>query len=96
MARTKNPLFNGVKIGRGKIAPGFILKKRRGKAFISKCPDMSNVVPSDLQLVYKNRFGCAVEYAKSIISDPFRKATYKVRRGSTVYHSAIKDYLENN
>ncbi|PSL30707.1 hypothetical protein [Chitinophaga ginsengisoli] len=94
MARTKNPLFTGVKMRRGKIAPGFILKTRGEKAFISKCPDMSNVVPSELQLEYKHRFRAAVEYAKSIISDPRKKAVYKVRKGSTVYHSAIKDYLE--
>lgn len=96
MARTKNPLFAGAKMARGKIAPGFILKTRGEKAFISKCPDMSNVVPSELQLEYKDRFRAAVEYAKSIVSDPHKKATYKVRKGSTVYHSAIKDYLENN
>lgn len=95
MARTKNPLFSA-KVRRGKIAPGFILKTRGEKAFICKCPDMSNVVPSELQLEHKDRFRAAVEYARSIVNDPYKKAAYKARKGSTVYHSAIKDYLENN
>lgn len=96
MARTNNPLFTGVKISRGKATNALILKKRGGKTFISKCPDMSNVVPSALQLEYKHKFMCAVAYAKSIVNDPVKKVTYKVRPGSTVYHSAIKDYMENN
>lgn len=96
MAKTNNPLFNGVKMSRGNATKDFVLKTRGGKTFISKYPDMSRVVPSALQLEYKRRFMHAVEYAKSIISDPVKKVTYKVRPGSTVYHSAIKDYLENN
>ncbi|SDG85416.1 hypothetical protein SAMN04488121_1072 [Chitinophaga filiformis] len=96
MARTNNHLWNGLKTSRGKINKDFVLKTRGDKTFISKYPDMSNVVPSALQLTYKDRFMHAVAYAKSIISDPGKKATYKVRPGSTVYHSAIKDYLENN
>lgn len=96
MAITNNPLFNGLKVSRGKKTKDFILKTRGGKTFVSKCPDMSNVVPSALQLEYKNRFMLAVEYAKSIINDPVKKATYKTKPGSTVYHSAIKDYLKNN
>ncbi|MCF6403049.1 hypothetical protein L3C95_09205 [Chitinophaga filiformis] len=96
MARTNNHLWNGLKTSRGKLGKDFVLKKRGDKTFISKYPDMSNVVPSALQLAYKDRFMHAVAYAKSIISDPAKKVAYKVRPGSTVYHSAIKDYLENN
>ena len=95
MARTKNPLLTGVKIGRDKIAQGFTLKTRGGKVFISKCPDMSNVVPSELQLKSNKRFKDAIAYARSIINDPAKKVAYKVRPGSTVYHTAVKDYLEN-
>ncbi|PWV49692.1 hypothetical protein C7475_105200 [Chitinophaga sp. S165] len=95
MARTNNHLFDGLKVSRGKNTKDFVLKTRGGKTFVSKCPDMSKVVPSALQLEYKNRFMLAVEYAKSIISDPVQKANYKTRPGSTVYHSAIKDYLES-
>ncbi|MCF6402632.1 hypothetical protein L3C95_11220 [Chitinophaga filiformis] len=96
MARTKNPLLTGVKLGHGKIAPGFVLKTRKGKVFISKCPDMSNVVPSKLQLKSNSNFTTAIEYARSIINDPVKKAAYKIRRGMSVYHSAVKDYLESH
>lgn len=96
MARTKNPLLTGVKLGHGKIDPGFILKTRNGKVFISKYPDMGNVIPSELQLKSNSRFAAAIKYAKDIINDPVKKATYKVRAGTTVYHAAIKDYLESH
>ena len=96
MARTRNPLLTGVKLGHGEIDPGFILKTRKGKVFISKCPDMSNVVPSELQLKSNSKFTAAIEYARSIINDPVKKAAYKAKQGMTVYHSAVKDYLENH
>ena len=96
MAGTNNPLWNGLKTSRGKINKDFVLKARRDRTFISKYPDMGNVVPSALQLTYKDRFADAVAYARSITNDPEKKLAYKVRPGSTVYHSAIKDYLENN
>ncbi|WP_245552021.1 hypothetical protein [Chitinophaga pinensis] len=54
---------------------------------------MSNVVPSVAQLQEKSRFADAVKYAKSIVHNPVLKAAYKPRPGSTVYHSAIKDFL---
>ena len=49
------------------------------------------MVPSDSQLESDNRFADAVEYAKSIIAEPLKKANYKVRKGKSVHHSAIKD-----
>lgn len=96
MARTRNPLLTGVKLGRGKIDPGFILKTRNGKVFLCKCPDMSNVIPSKLQLKSNSKFTAAIKYAKGIINDPVKKAAYKVKPGMTVYHTAIKDYLESH
>lgn len=96
MARTSNPLWNGLKIGRSKIAKGFVLKTRGGKTFISKRPDMSNVVPSKLQLKSNRKFTEAIAYAKSIINDPVKKVAYKAKPGMTVYHSAVKEYLENH
>ena len=96
MARTSNPLWNGFKLSRGKIAKGFVLKTRMGKTFVSKYPDMSNVVPSELQLKSNSKFVNAIAYARSIVNDPVKKATYKAKPGMTVYHSAVKDYLENH
>lgn len=96
MAKTNNPLWTGMRLAGGKDPDRLIVKRRNGKAFITKCPDMSNVVPSPLQLDEKSRFARAVEYAKSVIADPVQKATYKKRPGSSVYHSAIKDYLQSH
>ncbi|ACU61821.1 hypothetical protein [Chitinophaga pinensis] len=93
MAKTKNPLFTGYKLSSGASDKQFVVKKRRGTAIISKYPDMSNVVPSDLQKTERSRFAAAIKYAKSIVHDPVLKANYKRHPGSTVYHSAIKDYL---
>jgi len=96
MARTRNPLFTGVSLGRAIKAQGFILKTRGGKVFISKCPDMSNVVFSDLQKESNSKFTDAIAYARSIVNDPVKKAAYKAKPGMTVYHSAVKDYLESH
>lgn len=94
MAKTKNVLLTGVKVSKAVSDKQFVVKKRKGETFLSKYPDMSNVVWSAAQLDEKSRFAAAVKYAREIVNDPVRKATYKVRPGSTVYHSAIKDYLE--
>ena len=61
----------------------------KGSTFLSRYPDMSNVVSSAPQLQEKSRFAQAVKYAREIVNDPVRKAGYKVRGGSTVCHSAI-------
>ena len=96
MARTRNPLLTGVRLGHGEIDPGFILKTRKGKVFISKYPDMSNVIPSKLQLKSNSKFTAAIAYARGIINDPVKKGAYKVRPGMSVYHSAVKDYLDSH
>ena len=93
MAKTSNPLLTGYKVSKKASGKQFILKSRMGSTFITKYPDMSNVVPSTAQLQEKSRFADAVKYARSIVNDPVLKATYKARPGSTVYHSAIKDFL---
>jgi hypothetical protein len=94
MAKTNNPLLTGYKISSGVTNKQFILKKRKNCTIISKSPDMSKVIPSAAQIREKSRFAEAVKYAKSIVNDPILKAGYKARPGSTVYHSAIKDYLD--
>ncbi|PSL28120.1 hypothetical protein [Chitinophaga ginsengisoli] len=94
MARTKNVLLTGVKVSKAVLDKEFVIKTRMGKTFLTRYPDMSNVVPSASQLEAKSKFAAAVEHAREIINDPVRKANYKVHPGSTVYHSAIKDYLK--
>lgn len=96
MARTKNPLWAGWRLYLAAGDKQFVIRNIGGKPFVCKYPDMSNVIPSELQLDANDRFANAVLYAKSIIADPVKKANYKVRDGRSVYHSAIKDYMETH
>ncbi|MBW8684683.1 hypothetical protein [Chitinophaga rhizophila] len=93
MAKTSNPLLNGYGVSNAVTNKKFIIKKYKSGTVICKYPDMSGVVRSGAQLDEQSRFKAAVKYAKSIVSDPVLKAQYKPRPGSSVYHSAIKDYL---
>ncbi|MCF6403120.1 hypothetical protein L3C95_09560 [Chitinophaga filiformis] len=93
MAKTKNALLTGIKVSKAVSNKEFVVKTRKGQTFFTKYPDMSNVAWSASQLDEKSRFAAAVAYAREIVNDPVRKATYKVRPGSTVYHSAIKDFM---
>ena len=70
--------------------------RKRGKIVVSKKPDMSRVKPSENQLKEKSRFAEAIRFAQGIISDPAKKAAYKVKEGDTVYNTAIKDYMRKN
>lgn len=94
MAKTKNALLTGFKVSKAVSEKEFVVKTRMGQTFLAKYPDMSNVVPSAAQLEEKSRFAAAVAYAREIVGDPVRKENYKAHPGSTVYHSAIKDYLK--
>jgi len=94
MAKTKNALLTGFKISKAVSDNQFVVRTRKGQSFLTKYPDMSNVRWSESQLEEKSRFAAAVKYARGIINDPVQKANYKARPGSSVYHSAIKDYLE--
>jgi hypothetical protein len=94
MAKTKNVLLTGFKVSKAVLENQFVVKTRKGRTFLAKYPDMSHVVPSASQLEEKSRFAAAVAYAREIVSDPVRKENYKAHPGSTVYHSAIKDYLK--
>lgn len=94
MAKTKNVLLTGFKVSKAVLENQFVVKTRMGQTFLAKNPDMSNVVPSAPQLEEKSRFAAAVAYAREIVNDPVLKENYKAHPGSTVYHSAIKDYLK--
>lgn len=94
MAKTKNVLLTGCKVSKTVTHEEFVIKKRKGQTFLTKYPDMSNVVPSAAQLDEKSKFAAAVAYARAIVNDPVQKANYRAHPGSTVYHSAIKDYLK--
>jgi hypothetical protein len=94
MARCKNSIFGATKGMRGSIGKQIVFRKRGDDTFASKYPDMSNVIPSELQLEYKDTFGDAVRFAQGIIRDPVKKAAYKHPKGKSVYHTAIGDYMD--
>jgi hypothetical protein len=75
-----------------------VFKKYGNRMVASRIPDMSGIKPTKKQKAKRSRFKEAVAYAQSIIRDPEKKAAYKktLKRGKTVYHSAIKEYLKKN
>ena len=93
MAISKNPLLKNAS---GKIGKSIVLKNYSYGTVISAYPDMSKVKPSKKQRQAKNRFAEAVQYAKSILANPKKKAALKAKlpRGKSVYHAAIKKYLK--
>ena len=93
MARCKNSIFGASEGMRGTIGKQIVFRKRGDDIFASKYPDMSNVVQSEKQLESNDIFGYAVRFAQEIIHDPVKKAAYKHPKGKSVYHTAIKDYM---
>jgi hypothetical protein len=98
MARNKDNLFTtGTS---GAVGKQIVYKEINGKSFMCKYPDMSQVKYNKKQIGYQTLFSQAVEYARSIMSDPQKKMEYarkihddKRKRGTGVYHAAIKDFM---
>jgi hypothetical protein len=90
----QNILTHGL---RGQMGKQLVFKQYGKKTVVSRYPDMSNVTPSSLQKERRSRFKDAVAYAQGINNDPVLKAIYKkkVKKGQTVYHFAIKEYLQD-
>lgn len=94
MANGKDSLLlNKVK---GQIGKQIVVKQYGNKTVITAYPDMSNIKPSKLQKKKRKSFADAVSYAQTILKDPVKKAAYakKVKKGQTVYHYAIKEFLK--
>lgn len=89
---TNNILLKGL---RGAIGKEIVIKQYGKKTVVTKYPDMSKVKPSGLQKERRSIFKEAVNYAKAIIYTPELKEQYqqKVKRGQTVYHYALREYL---
>jgi hypothetical protein len=81
---------------RGQIGKQIVVKRYGNKTVITAYPDMSKVKPSKLQKAKRKIFANAVAYAQAINNDPVKKALYKKKKkkGQTVYHYAIKEYLK--
>jgi hypothetical protein len=81
---------------RGQIGKQIVVKRYGKKTVITAYPDMSRIKPSSLQKQKRKVFAEAVKYAQKINRDPEKKALYKkkIKKGQTIYHYAIKEYLE--
>lgn len=80
----------------GGLGRQLVFKQYKGKTVVTAYPDMSNVKPSAKQTKTRNVFAEAVVYAQGITHDPVKKAEYakRVKQGQTVYHFAVKEYLD--
>jgi hypothetical protein len=95
MARVgKNPILKNAK---GRIG-NVIVKQYSYGIVLSKRPNMKRVKRSPSQKNEQTRFSKAVRFAQSILRDPKLKAAYakKLKKGQSVYHAAIKEYLKKN
>ena len=78
----------------GAIGKQLVFRKVNGKTIACKYPNRSHVVYTEEQIGYRTLFAKASAYASSIIKDPIKKASYKRRGETSVYHSAIQDYMD--
>lgn len=91
MARVRgNPLLENLS---GAIGKQVVLKIINGKTFQCKFPDRSRVKYTKEQIQYREIFAKAAKYAGAIVNDPVKKAAYKVKGRTSVYHAALKDFM---
>jgi hypothetical protein len=96
MAKTHNPLWAAYKGFSGTILKQIVFRTYGENTFVSKYPDMSNVIQTQIQLNRQSKFAEAVKFAQDIVRDPVKKANYPVPKGKKVYQTAIRDYLEQH
>jgi predicted HTH transcriptional regulator len=77
----------------GKLGKDLVSKIINGKTFHTKYPDRSQVKYTQEQLKIKMIFRDAAKFAADIVNDPVKKAAYKKKKGYTVYHTALADYM---
>ncbi len=91
MARVRSNIF--LKNLSGGIGKKLVFKIINGETFACKYPDRSQVKYTKEQLQYREIFAKASKYASEIVNDPVKKKAYKVKKKTSVYHSALKDYM---
>lgn len=80
----------------GKLGKQLVFKQYGDKTVVTAYPDMSHIVPSDLQLSRRSKFKEAVAFAKGVTSDTALNAKYaeRAKPGQTVYHCALQAFLK--
>jgi len=77
----------------GRFGKELVSKIINGKTFLTKYPDRSQVKYTKEQLKIKAIFKDAAKFAGDIVNDRVKKAAYKKKKGYTVYHTALADYM---
>jgi hypothetical protein len=80
----------------GQIGKLIVYKNINGKTFATKYPDRSNINYTREQIGYRKIFAEAAKYASEIVSDPKKKAAYPRHGKTSVYHSALSDFMSEN
>ena len=94
MAESKDNII--MKNMSGAIGKLIVFRRVNGKTIACKYPNRSQVFYTKEQIQYRELFSKASAFASSIIKDPVKRASY-LRHGETsVYHSALKDYMSAN
>ncbi len=65
---------------------------------VQKYPAKTSIPTTEMQKKQRSKFAEAVAYAKAINNDPVRKGEYKnkVKAGQTVYHYALREYMQTS
>jgi len=80
----------------GAIGKLLVFRRINGKTIACKYPNRSKVIYTEEQIQYRTLFSKAAAFASSIIKDPAKRASYKRHGETSVYHSALKDYMNAN
>ena len=94
MARVKRPdiLLSGLS---GKVGT---IKQYQYGTVISKFPDMSGVKWTPKQKNGHSKFKAAVAFAKEVMRDEKKRKKYekKLKKGQSVYHMVISEYMKRS
>jgi len=77
----------------GRIGTEVVFKIINGKTFSGKYPDRNKVKYSKEQLKVKKIFAEAAKFASDIVNDPVKRRAYKRKDRTSVYHSALADFM---
>jgi hypothetical protein len=79
----------------GKVGDQFVLRVRGSNSMICAKPDRSSVELTQNQKDQTRRFSGAVNYAKSALADPVKRAYYEARATKEIsaYNRAVADFL---
>jgi hypothetical protein len=92
---TLNPMIQTI---HGKYGRLVFRRGPRGKTFLIKLADMSNVKWSDAQTRHRQQFKAANEYARAAMANPEMRAMYEEmarEQNRRPYRLAVSDYFKN-